>query len=55
MNALCIECETSLSVPADALVGEIVPCPSCGVDLEIAETTPLTLTVAPDIQEDWGE
>ena len=55
MNSNCVECEASVSVPNDALIGEIVPCPTCGVDLEVTQTSPTTLGVAPDIQEDWGE
>jgi alpha-aminoadipate carrier protein LysW len=34
---------------------EITQCPGCGVELEIAALSPLTLSVAPQEEEDWGE
>ena len=52
--ANCPECGGD--VPANAVErGEILPCPDCGAQLEVRELTPLTLTMAPEIQEDWGE
>jgi alpha-aminoadipate carrier protein LysW len=51
----CPECEGTLAVPSDALQGEIVPCGDCGTELEILELEPLTLGIAPEVQEDWGE
>jgi len=33
----CPECDASLNIPEDAAVGEIVPCPNCGADYEIAK------------------
>lgn len=52
--ATCPECNGI--VPTDNLErGEIVPCPDCGADLEVRELEPLTLTLAPEVQEDWGE
>ncbi len=35
--------------------GEIVPCAACGADLEVVSLDPLTLDLAPEEQEDWGE
>ena len=34
---------------------EIVQCSGCGVDLEVMELDPLTLELAPEEEEDWGE
>jgi alpha-aminoadipate carrier protein LysW len=52
--ATCPECGGT--VPIDNVErGEIVPCPDCGAELEVRELNPLTLTLAPEIQEDWGE
>ena len=51
----CPECEATLEVPNDAVQGEIVPCGDCGAELEILELKPLTLGLAPEVQEDWGE
>ncbi len=53
----CPDCEASIEVSNDALVGEIVSCPDCGLELEITEVNggqvqlkELTLE-----KEDWGE
>jgi alpha-aminoadipate carrier protein LysW len=51
----CPECEATLTIPADAMEGEIVPCPDCGAELEVVSVTPVTLALAPEVQEDWGE
>lgn len=51
----CIECAGEVSVEEDVLLGEILECPDCGVELEVTQTAPLTLELAPEIEEDWGE
>jgi alpha-aminoadipate carrier protein LysW len=53
--SICPECEATLSIPADAVEGEIVPCPDCGAELEVVSVAPVTLALAPEVQEDWGE
>jgi alpha-aminoadipate carrier protein LysW len=35
--------------------GEVLRCADCAVELEVTATTPLTLALAPEVQEDWGE
>jgi alpha-aminoadipate carrier protein LysW len=40
---------------ADTLQGEIIQCPECGVELEVMSLSPLTLEMAPEEEEDWGE
>ena len=35
--------------------GEIVPCPECGVELEVLNANPVQLGLAPEEGEDWGE
>jgi alpha-aminoadipate carrier protein LysW len=30
-------------------------CSGCGAELEVASIEPLTLEVAPEVEEDWGE
>jgi alpha-aminoadipate carrier protein LysW len=42
-------------VGADAVKGEIVSCPDCGAELEVTETAPVSLVLAPEAEEDWGE
>ena len=54
MNGECPECAASVEL-ADVEQGEIVTCPECGVELEVLGTTPLSLGLAPEEGEDWGE
>jgi alpha-aminoadipate carrier protein LysW len=53
-TASCPECDAELK-----LVGiqqnDIVTCDDCGQDLEVTLLDPLTLELAPQEQEDWGE
>ncbi|EHM10485.1 hypothetical protein TheveDRAFT_1366 [Thermanaerovibrio velox DSM 12556] len=55
LNGICVVCEGVVSLPEGSCVGEIVPCPDCGVELEVLSLEPLELTEAPQVQEDWGE
>ena len=50
----CPECDAELEL-SDVMQGEIVVCSDCGVDLEVTNTNPLTLELAPMEEEDWGE
>jgi alpha-aminoadipate carrier protein LysW len=34
---------------------EIAQCPGCGAELEVVSLEPLTLQLAPEEEEDWGE
>ncbi len=51
----CPECEAVVPIADDTLLNEIIPCAECGADLEITGLDPLTIEVAPEIEEDWGE
>jgi alpha-aminoadipate carrier protein LysW len=55
MQATCIECGANLEVAANVMVGEILPCSDCGAELEVISLEPLTLDLAPQEMEDWGE
>jgi len=33
----CEECDATISIPSDALEGEIVTCPECGASFELAK------------------
>lgn len=52
--AICPECEGSVAV-SDVERGEIVQCPDCGAELEVVSVEPVTLALAPEEEEDWGE
>ena len=54
-NALeCTECAAPLTA-AVTMAGEILDCAECGVELEVRSVNPVTLAVAPAVEEDWGE
>ena len=57
MIDLCIDCSASLDVPADALNGEIISCPDCGLDyvIEVCEDGKQELKQLTLEGEDWGE
>lgn len=53
----CPSCYFEFKPDADAMVGEVITCPDCGVDLEILELTKnnIKVKVAEIGKEDWGE
>jgi alpha-aminoadipate carrier protein LysW len=53
--AECIECAAGLDLAPDVEIGEIVVCPDCGVELEVMGVGPVTVELAPEVEEDWGE
>jgi alpha-aminoadipate carrier protein LysW len=57
MDTKCADCDAGVSIPTDAIVGEIVSCKECGADYEVAELTGSTATLKPadQVEEDWGE
>lgn len=54
MVGMCPECAAEIKME-DALEGEIVDCPECGVELEVVGLEPLSFEMAPEEEEDWGE
>ena len=52
--ANCPECDGAINLD-NVVVGEIVVCPDCGVDLEVTSIDPAEVTLAPMEEEDWGE
>ncbi|HVC40185.1 MAG TPA: lysine biosynthesis protein LysW [Candidatus Dormibacteraeota bacterium] len=54
-SAECPECSARLPVPAGTVKGEILPCGECLAELEVTGLEPLTLALAPEVEEDWGE
>jgi alpha-aminoadipate carrier protein LysW len=55
LQAECPECAAEVSLPDDTITSEIVHCPECNVELEVTNLDPLTLELAPEEEEDWGE
>ncbi len=54
MKANCPECDAEVSIEK-LMKGEIVVCPDCGAELEVTNSDPLQLDLAPEEEEDWGE
>ncbi len=57
MNTSCGECGAEMTVPNDAIVGEIVSCKDCSSEYEVAEISGgnVMLKPAEQVGEDWGE
>lgn len=53
-TAECVECAAQVRL-VNPVAGEVVDCPECGAELEVTALEPLTLALAPEEQEDWGE
>lgn len=51
----CLECGGRIAVGNDVMLGEVVECAECGAELEIVALEPLTVELAPEVEEDWGE
>ena len=51
----CIECGAELELEPGLEVGEILVCSDCGVELEVMGLDPISLELAPEVEEDWGE
>ena len=56
-TAECEECGAKVSIPGDAIVGEIVECKECSSEYEVASIVQgkATLKKAEVAEEDWGE
>lgn len=53
-TAQCPECFADLTLNK-VMQNEITQCPGCGAELEVVALEPLTLALAPQEEEDWGE
>lgn len=51
----CPECGANLEPESDVMAHEIVQCLDCGVELEVMSIDPISVDLAPEIEEDWGE
>ncbi len=55
MTTTCPECDGAVVLQDDVMQHEIVQCPDCGAELEVIQTEPVVLELAPEEEEDWGE
>jgi alpha-aminoadipate carrier protein LysW len=52
---VCPECAAELDLDDGVVEGEILVCPDCGVELEVMSIDPISVDLAPEVEEDWGE
>ncbi|MBO2445649.1 lysine biosynthesis protein LysW [Actinomadura barringtoniae] len=51
----CPECEGPVELAEPVRLSEIAQCGDCSSELEVVELDPVSLSLAPEIEEDWGE
>lgn len=51
----CPECDAPVAFTRRPLAGEVVRCGGCTAELEVTNTAPIALALAPEVEEDWGE
>jgi alpha-aminoadipate carrier protein LysW len=51
----CLECGADMELPEDAIIGELLVCEECDSEFEVTALSPLTIEMAPEVEEDWGE
>lgn len=55
MTQTCPECEGPVELAEPVRLSEIAQCGDCSSELEVVGLEPVTLALAPEIEEDWGE
>ncbi|MDQ1278954.1 MAG: alpha-aminoadipate/glutamate carrier protein LysW [Thermoproteota archaeon] len=57
VKVVCPDCAAEFDIPDDVMVGEIVSCPDCGLDLEVENVEGSTVEIQKIAieKEDWGE
>ena len=53
----CPSCYYEIELSGDVILGEIVECPDCASELEVVkiEGSELTMNLAEEVEDDWGE
>jgi alpha-aminoadipate carrier protein LysW len=54
MSSTCPECTAEVALDSP-VVSSVVACPECNAELEVVGLEPVTLALAPEVEEDWGE
>ncbi len=55
VTAVCPECEGQVRFDRAPMAGQVARCTDCGSELEVTSVSPVTLQLAPEVEEDWGE
>ena len=53
--AECPICGAEISFEKGTVLGELIECSDCGIELEVVSTDPFKVEEAPQEEEDWGE
>ena len=56
MEQKCQDCDATMQILDDVVVGEIISCPDCGNEFEVSkiDSNNVTLSPAESVGEDWG-
>ena len=57
MEQKCQDCDATMQILDDVVIGEIISCPDCGNEFEVSkiDSNNVTLSPAESVGEDWGE
>ena len=57
MEQKCQDCDATMQILDDVVVGEIISCRDCGNEFEVKkiDSNNVTLSPAESVGEDWGE
>ena len=57
MEQKCQDCDATMKILDDVVIGEIISCPDCGNEFEVSkiDSNNVTLSPAESVGEDWGE
>jgi len=53
--AACPGCDGPVTFTRRPIAGEVCRCATCSAEVEVVVVSPLTLELAPEVREDWGE
>lgn len=54
-SAACPGCDGPVTFSRRPIAGEVCRCGTCSAEVEVVVVSPLTLELAPEVREDWGE
>lgn len=57
LTGTCPICDAEVNLPSDTTESEVVSCPDCKTRLVVDKVTEKTVSLskAPEVEEDWGE
>ena len=57
MEQKCQDCDATMQILDDVVIGEIISCPDCSNEFEVKkiDSNNVTLSPAESVGEDWGE